>query len=204
MGTPAPPPTAAPPMSASETKFVNDVTSDLQGRFATTNAAAAAGYYRYTNEDDTGAISWVNTSYWASDPKHPAQLWYDVTGKLIGADFSVPKANSATAPSMWGVASSRWIEIPLHAHFVVKQADGTMLYSGFGPKTAARIGASLTSPTKEDVVKLGKAQNVGQVTTVFTYPAIWDLQVWLVPNPLGAFAEHNPNVKPSASAEHEM
>ncbi|HZV78365.1 MAG TPA: hypothetical protein VFF60_02005 [Candidatus Binatus sp.] len=202
MGTPSPPPTATPPLSATEKTFVDGVTADLQSRFATTTAAAAGGYFRYTDEDDTGAISWVNPSWWTSDPKNPAQLWYDVNGKLIGADFSVPK--SATAPTMWGVSSSRWIPIEQHAHFVVKQADGSMLYSGFGPKTAAKIGASLASPTKDDVVKLGKAQNVSQVQQVFAYPAIWDLQVWLVPNPLGAFAEHNPNVKPSKSAEHEM
>jgi len=201
--TPAPPPTAAPPLSALEKTFVDTVTRDLQARFATTAAATTAGYYRYTDEDETGAISWVNTSYWKSDPQHPAQLWYDVNGRLIGADFSVPKADSATTPQLWGVSQSRWITIPLHAHFGIKGANGVS-FGGFGPKTATKIGASLANPTPADVVKLGKAKSADDVAFTFSYPAIWDLQVWLVPNPLGAFAENNPNVKPSKSAAKEM
>lgn len=201
--TPAPSPTPAPPLSAGEKNFVDMVTHDLQARFATTAAATKGGYFRYTDEDETGAISWVNTSYWKSDPQHPAQLWYDVNGRLIGADFSLPKADSATVPELWGVSKSRWITIPLHAHFGVKTANG-IEYNGFGPKSAAKIGASLANPTPADVVKLGKAKSVDDVAFVFPYQAIWDLQVWLVPNPLGAFAEHNPNVKPSKSASKEM
>jgi hypothetical protein len=41
------------------------------------------------------------------------------------------------------------------------------------------------------------------VAFVFPFPALWDLQVWLIPNPLGAFAEHNPNVIPSAAAKNQ-
>lgn len=204
MGTPTPAPTPAPPMSGTETQFVAGITADLPSRFATTSAAAAAGYYRYTNEDSTGAISWVNPAYWKSDPKHPAQLWYDVNGKLIGADFSVLQAGLSAAPTMWGVSASRFIPIEQHVHFGVKQADGSVSFGGYGPKTAAKFGVTLANPTKADVVKIGKAQSVDQVAFVFEYPAIYDLQVWLVPNPLGAFAEDNPNVKPSKNAEKEM
>ncbi|MBV8222366.1 MAG: hypothetical protein JO293_03325 [Candidatus Eremiobacteraeota bacterium] len=204
MGTPKPAPTPAPPMSASETEFVNAVTPDLTARFATTSAATAAGYYRYTNEDSTGAISWVNPAYWKSDPKHPAQLWYDVNGRLIGADFSVLQAGLSAAPSMWGVSASRFIPIEQHVHYGVKQPDGSVTFGGYGPKSAAKVGGTLSDPTKQDVVKLGKAQTVDQVAFVFQYPAIYDLQVWLVPNPLGPFAEHNPNVKPTKNAEPDM
>jgi len=197
----APTPAATPalPLLASENAFADSVTRDLQARFSTTAAAAAAGYFRYTNEDNTGAISWVNTSYWSSDPKHPGQLWYDVNGRLIGADFTLPKTGAA--PTLWGVSSVRWLTQEQHVHFGVKQADGSIAFGAFGPKTAARIGANLAAPTAADVVKLGKAQTASQVAFVFPFPAIWDLQVWLVPNPLGPFAEHNPNVKPSKSAE---
>ncbi len=31
-------------------------------------------------------------------------------------------------------------------------------------------------------------------------PAIYDVSVWVVPNPLGQFADSNPNVMPSAHA----
>ena len=199
----APKATPSPPLSVSEKTFVASVTSDLQHRFATTAAAAAAGYFRYNDEDETGAISWVNMNYWKSDPTHPAQLWYDVKGRLIGADFSVPRADSPNTPNLWGISASRWITIPLHAHFGVKSASG-VVYGGFGPKTAAKIGASLGHPTAADVVKLGKAKSASDVAFVFTYPAIWDLQVWLVPNPLGPFAESNPDVHPSKMAGKAM
>jgi hypothetical protein len=177
------------------------VTRDLQARFATTAAATKGGYFRYTDEDSTGAISWVNTANWTSDPQHPSQLWYDVSGRLIGADFTVPKSD--TPPSLWGIAPSRWITHGLHVHYGVKQMGG-MLYGGYGGKTAATIGATLTNPTAGDIVKLGKAKTADDVAFAFTFPAVWDLQMWLVPNPLGPFADSNPNVKPSKAAAHEM
>ncbi len=204
MGTPTPAPTPVTPLSPSERTFVDTVTRDLQARFATTKAAAAGGYFRYNNEDETGAISWVNTSYWKSDPQHPAQLWYDVNGRLIGADFSVLQADSAKAPTMWGVSASRFQTIEQHAHFGVKQTGGTVMYGGYGPKTAAKYGVPLTNPTAADIVKIGKAKDASQVAFAFEYPAIWDLEVWLVPNPLGAFADFNPNVQPSKSASGGM
>jgi hypothetical protein len=194
-------PTAAPAASAAEAKFVAAVTADLQKRFGTTAQAAAAGYFRFTNEDETGAISWVNTKYWTSDPQHPSQLWYDAQGRLIGVDISQPMA--AKAPSLWGVSPSRWFTFDQHAHFGVRTANG-IVFGGVGPKGMKKIGGSLSNPTAEDVVKLGKAKSVKDVAFVFEFPAIWDLEFWLVPNPLGAFAEHNPNVKPSAQAKTAM
>ncbi|HME81647.1 MAG TPA: hypothetical protein VKF82_06180 [Candidatus Eremiobacteraceae bacterium] len=211
MGTPTPAPTAtpaptpAPPLSPLERTFVDTVTRDLQTRFTTTKQAAAAGYYRYNNEDETGAISWVNTSYWKSDPQHPAQLWYDINGRLIGADFSYLQADSVKAQTMWGVSASRFIAIEQHVHYGLKQPDGSVKYgAGYGAKTAAKFGVPLANPTAADIVKIGKAKDASQVAFVFEYPAIWDLMVWLVPNPLGAFAEFNPDVKPSKSAETSM
>ncbi len=205
-------PTPAPPASATEQKFVDTVTADLQKRFATTAAAAAAGYFRYTDEDDTGAISWVNTGNWKSDPQHPSQLWYDVNGRLIGADWSVLQSSSPKAPNIWGVSASRFIDFsPAHVHFGIKTANGVN-FGGAGPKSWSLTGGSLANPTADDVVKLGKTtrwkvlkipapQTAADVAFVFPFPAVWDLQVWLVPNPLGAFAESNPTVKPSANAK---
>jgi hypothetical protein len=212
--TPMPAPTAAPPESATEVRFVVSVTGDLQSRFATTSQAAAAGYFRYTDEDQTGAISWVNTSNWASDVKHPSQLWYDVKGRLIGADFSVLQSGSPQRPTVWGVSPQRWIDFsPAHVHFGIKTASG-LAFGGVGPKTMARIGGSVANPTSADIVKLAKLPrwkalgipapgSAADVAFVFPFPAVWDLQVWLVPNPLGAFAEHNPNVVPSANAKYQ-
>ncbi|MBV9718255.1 MAG: hypothetical protein JOZ77_02985 [Candidatus Eremiobacteraeota bacterium] len=212
--TPTPAPTAAPPASPSEQQFVASVTTDLQHRFPTTTAAAAAGYFQYTVEDQTGAISWVNTRYWQSDATHPSQLWYDVRGRLIGADFSVLQSNSATRPQVWGISPSRYLDFsPRHVHFAIRTASG-LQYGGVGAKTMAKVGGSVNNPTANDIYKISKLKrwtvlgisaprSVSDVAFVFAFPAIWDLQVWLVPNPLGAFAEHNPNVIPSAAAKDQ-
>ncbi len=210
--TASPAPTAAPAESASEKAFVASITSDLQSRFATTSQASAAGYFRYTDEDQTGAISWVNTKYWQSDETHPSQLWYDAAGHLIGADFSVLQSNSKAAPTVWGVSPSRFLDFsPAHVHFAVKTSSG-LRFGGVGDKTMAKVGGSVSNPTAADVVKISKLarwsklgipapKSAADVAFVFEFPAIWDLQVWLVPNPLGAFAEHNPNVTPTAAAK---
>lgn len=212
--TPSPVPTAAPPASATEQQFVSSVTSDLQSRFGTTAAASAAGYFQYTTEDQTGAISWVNTKNWASDPQHPSQLWYDVQGRLIGADFSVLQSSSKERPTVWGVSPSRWIDFsPGHVHFGIKTSSGVQ-FGGVGDKTMSMVGGSVNSPTAADIVKISQLPrwkvlgipapaNTSDVAFVFTFPAVWDLQVWLVPNPLGAFAEHNPNVTPSPNAKEQ-
>jgi hypothetical protein len=213
--TPSPAPTAAPPESAGEKQFVSSATTDLQSRFATTAQAAAAGYFQYTTEDQTGAISWVNTSSWQSDPQHPSQLWYDVKGRLIGADFSVLQSGAnPPRPNVWGISAARWIDFsPAHVHFGIKTASG-LQYGGVGTKTMGMVGGSVENPTAADIVKISKLsrwkklgiakpQSASDVAFVFKFPALWDLQVWLVPNPLGAFAEHNPNVVPSAAAQNQ-
>lgn len=213
--TPSPAPTAAPPESAGETQFVSSVTADLQSRFATTAKAAAAGYFQYTTEDQTGAISWVNTSHWQSDQQHPSQLWYDAKGHLIGADFSVLQSGAKPPrPNVWGISASRWLDFsPAHVHFGIKTASG-LQYGGAGTKTMGMVGGSVDNPTAEDIVKISKLSRwkrlgiakpngASDVAFVFKFPALWDLQVWLVPNPLGAFAEHNPNVIPTAAATNQ-
>src|SRR4030081_3893977 len=87
--TPAAAPTAAPSPTASETVFLKKIMADLPKRYPNPEAANKAGYVRYTNEDETGAISYANTKAWnTTDPQVPAQLWYDVKGRFIGPDYS--------------------------------------------------------------------------------------------------------------------
>ena len=43
---------------------------------------------------------------------------------------------------------------------------------------------------------MGKAASVEEVKRVFLFPSLWDLIVWVKPNPLGAFADKNPLVVP--------
>ncbi len=182
--TPAPVPTAAPPETASEQQFVSSVSKDLQNRFGSTSQAAAAGYFRYTDEDQTGAISWVNTSDWQSDPQRPSQLRYDASGRLIGADFSVLQSGSQARPTVWGIAPARWIDFsPGHIHFAIKTPSG-LQYGGAGDKSVAKVGGSLDHPTAADVVKIGTLagwkrlgipapKTAADVAFAFAFPAVW-------------------------------
>ncbi|MGH7708079.1 MAG: hypothetical protein ACREM6_09180, partial [Vulcanimicrobiaceae bacterium] len=155
------------------------------------------------NEDETGAISYANPHYWNSTgPSQPSQLWYDVRGHLLGADYSVLKNDSPNAPSRFGIARSRFHEVGAHIHYVVKNADGSFSYSkAVGVKRYAATGLDAQHPTAAGLVRLGVVSSPAQVATVFLLPATWDVSVWVLPNPAGAFADANPLIKPSKSAE---
>ncbi len=81
------------PLSPVEAAFVGSIQTDLMKRFPTAQDAEKAGYGRYTNADNTGAISYANFQWQSPDARHPSQLWYDKTGSLLGADFSTYKTN---------------------------------------------------------------------------------------------------------------
>lgn len=189
-----------------EVAFVQQVTKDLNARFATPADAEKAGYFRYNNEDKTGAISYANLQWnSAADPAHPqpSQLWYDVKGHLLGADFSVPLTdqNSATAPKLWGLNDGRWFKIKhAHVHYVLQGTTDAAYGHAVRGSDFTKNGGSLDNPTAAPLVKMGKVKNAAQVTKVFTFPAQWDVEVWVTPNPKGAFAEANPLVKPSKNA----
>ena len=180
--------------TAAEAPLVAKVSADLQARFATVAAATRAGYVRFTDEDDTGAISYADLEWTSKDPMHPSQLWYDVNGRLLGADFSVLQADSPTAPSLWGVDPKRWITFNAHVHYGLIGPNHTTIYGGTG---ARKLGeAAVAHPTASDLVAAGIAKSTSDVRFVFAFPAIWDLEVWVLPNPNGAFAQKNPNVVP--------
>lgn len=180
--------------TAAEAPFVAKVTADLEARFSTVAAAQRAGYFRYTNEDETGAISYANLEWASKDPMHPSQLWYDVNGRLLGADFSVLQADSPNAPTLWGIDPGRWQKFGAHVHYGLLGPNGTTIYGGTG---ARKLGAAAVHPAASDLVAAGIVKTATDVRFVFAFPAIWDLEVWVLPNPDGAFAEKNPNVKPS-------
>jgi hypothetical protein len=205
---PAAPPTAAPAPSAAEAAFLAKVMTGLPKRYPTPQAAMTAGYVRYTNEDETGAISYVNTKAWdTTDPLVPAQLWYDVKGRLIGADFSARRSADATPapkparPSLFGIDPLRVITIGAHVHYVTcDKATGKCSYGkAVGAKKYAAVG-DVEHPTADGLVKVGAVKDAASVSTVFLYPAIYDVSVWIVPNPLGQFADKNPAVTPSPMA----
>ncbi len=136
--------------------------TNLPKRYPNPQAATAAGWVRYSNEDRTGAISYVNTKYWdTTDPDLPAQLWYDVNGRLIGADFSVYRAEStAGPPNRFGIAPSRWITIPAHVHYVLKNANGTYSYGKAiqAQRYATANNGDYSHPTAAGLVAAGASR----------------------------------------------
>jgi hypothetical protein len=197
MAMSAPSPAAVSPMpQGSEVAFVQYVQSNLLSRFATASQAENAGFFRYTNADKTGSISYVDLSWTSDDPSQPSQLWYDAGGNLLGADYSEPY--SEKPPEMWGVNPARWSLFGAHFHYVYVDATGTTIY---GKATSAKAflaaGGDAGDPQPDTLVKMGLVPNAAAVKQVFLFPRLWDLQVWVKPNPNGAFAEMNPDVTTS-------
>ncbi|MBV9737374.1 MAG: hypothetical protein JO177_04315 [Candidatus Eremiobacteraeota bacterium] len=187
-----------------EVQFVRSIQADLMHRFPTAADAVKAGYVRFTYEDSTGSISYANRQWQSADPQHPSQLWYDVKGNLLGADFSVLQANSPKPPHLWGVNPSRWVTFRAHVHYIATDPQTKQpVYSAIRMSRFTAAGGDPANPTAETLVKTGAVKDANSVQTVFTFPAIWDLIVWVKPNPNGAFAEKNPNVIPSKNAEKD-
>jgi hypothetical protein len=190
-------PTYRGPMTRSEQAFVRSIQADFDKRFATAADAEKAGYFRYTNADETGAISYANLQWSSTDIRHPSQLWYDKHGNLLGADFSVPNT-SGKRPNLFGVSAGRWFEFDDHIHWIGKDpATGRPTYDNYvmAPKFV-KAGGDLKHPTADVLVKMGKVKKASSVTTIFDFPKVWDLIVWVKPNPKGAFADKNPLVTP--------
>lgn len=197
----------SPKPVGAEVAFVTAVQADLMKRFPTAADAEKAGYVRFTDEDKSGSISYANRQWNSADAQHPSQLWYDTKGNLLGADFSVVKAADSTGapPKLWGVNPARWLNFRRpHFHWILKDSrTGALHYGGASAKQWLAAGGSMDKPAADTVVKLGKAKAASDVVTVFQFPALWDLQVWVKANPNGAFAEMNPTVKPSKDAGKE-
>ncbi|HEY1681834.1 MAG TPA: hypothetical protein VGF98_09380 [Candidatus Tumulicola sp.] len=179
-------PTNTGPLSPSEQSFVDTVRIDLLHRFPRVTDAEKAGYVRYTGIDDTGAVSYADRR-WNSDPTHPSQLWYDVSGNLLGADFSVPRPHQEARPVLWGIDAGRWYEFNGHVHYtIVDPSQKKTIYDQWvwnDDFTAA--GGSLSDPSAETLVKLGRVPSATDVGTIFEFPTIWDLVVWVRPHSAG-------------------
>jgi len=176
-------PTYFGPPSPSEAQFVASVKADLLARFPHAGDAVKAGYVRYTAPDDTGAISYANPKWWTSDPTHPSQLWYDTSGNLMGADFSVPRPNGEPRPALWGINPGRWYEFNGHVHYVVKMPDGKVLYDQWiWNADFVKLGGSLSNPSAKTVVDAGRVPSADYVQTIFEFPTLWDLIVWIRPH----------------------
>ncbi len=197
---PAPKATLSPQPQGTEVAFVQSIQKDLAARFPTAADAEKAGYFRFGNEDEDGAISYANLQWQSGDPQHPSQLWYDVHGNLLGADFSVLQSSSPQPPSIWGVNYRRWVSFREHIHYILNGPNGKEVYGALKAKKFADAGGNVDKPQPETLVTMGIAKNVAEVKRVFLFPSLWDLIVWIKPNPDGAFADKNPLVTPSADA----
>jgi hypothetical protein len=210
----APMPSASPPKmspmpTAAEQPFIAKIQHDIPLRYPTVAAAEKAGYFQYTGEDNTGAISYVNLKVWNSiDPEVPNQLWYAADGRLLGVDYTILQSQSPDAPtSLFGYAidPSRWVHRGAHMHWGFTAADGT-LHMGAMPVQKFTDAGGTPSENVPDIpankVALVKAGIPGltdpsQVKFVFLHPAMWDIFPWVLPNPNGAWADMNPNVTPT-------
>jgi hypothetical protein len=186
------------PTTAAENAFVASIQADLMKRFPTAADAENAGYVRYTEEDDTGAISYADRQWQSTDSRHPSQLWYDKNGQLLGADFSVPFTPGSSRPNLWGINPGRWVEFDGHIHWVTKDpATGKLTYDQWvWDRKFVAAGGTIASPNAQTLVVLKRVPDAASVVTIFHFPAIWDLIVWVKPNPNGAFADKNPTVTP--------
>lgn len=192
----------SPHAEPKEREFLSEATRYLHGAYAKESEARAAGFFPFTPEDKSGAISWVNLHWTSTDAQHPSQVWYSAQGKLIGADYSVLQTDSPNRPQLWGIDPRRWIGIHAHMHFGIREAGGGIKFGATSATKFEAAGGTISAPNKDVLVTMGIAKSASDVEFLFLFPSIWDLQFWVVPNPNGEFAEYNPNVKPQHAMEH--
>jgi hypothetical protein len=206
VATPAP---MSPQPTAAERPFIAKIQTDIPARFAKIADAQKAGFFQYTGEDKTGAISYVNLKVWNSvDIDMPNQLWYDANGRLLGVDYTILESQSPKPPAtLFGFAidPARWVHRAAHMHFGFTAPDGSLKF-GAMPVPKFTDAGGVPSENQADIpankaalVKAGVpgVTNPDQVKFVFLHPAMWDLIPWVLPNPDGAWADANPNVKPA-------
>jgi hypothetical protein len=126
-------------------------------------------------------------------PDHPNFMWYDRHGHLAGVDYELPKSRYPAPPHLaaFPVLSSRWTLIREHVHYAYS-VDGVTKY-GVSHATPEMC----TEKIALDVLRAHGAKIPSNAKMVWAmyHPAVWDLAMWVVPNPRGAFADLNPNVK---------
>jgi len=180
--------------TAREANFIASVTPSLMARYATADKAVAGGYFRMTalSPYDNTSI-YFNMTYTKLDPMHPNFLWYDRNGKLAGLDYEYAVSAWPKPPgaSTYPVLSGRWVIIDPHFHFAYRDASGKVVMHGTrlrpnitgDPITAAQLRAD------------GLLPRGATLLWAHYHPKAWDLGFWLVPDPLGAFADKDPLVK---------
>jgi len=179
--------------NATEARFIAQAAASLFARYPTVAAAVKGGFFQLTPLDQDNTAIYFNGTYTNVDPRHPNFLWFDRNRKLVGLDYEYDMSRWRTPPGKreYPVLAARWTVIRAHLHFAYRIGRGPMLMHGArlrpnitrNPVTAAQLRADHLLPAG---AKLQWADY---------HPKCWDLGFWLVPDPLGAFAEKNPLVK---------
>ena len=200
---PASPVILDPKPNAAEARFIRSVDRYLAALYPTARAAQAAGYKRYTSEDQDGIITYTNLKWYADDPHHPTQMWYDVHGRFLGADYTMRVTDRSHRPNVWGLQPGRWVHFIAHMHYVVIK-NGKTDYRSMLDDDYEANGGDPSHPSVQPIVRAGYAKQPSDVKLIFQLPEIWIASVWLVNNPNGAFADSNPLVKATAGAQPNM
>ena len=183
-----------PPLTASEKAFVTKTSATLNQSYPTTASAKSAGFRLLEGSiGDDNTYDWTNMSFTGVTPDHPNFLWYDRHGHLAGADWEFPTSGKAPAPQLaaFPVTAARWVKIPEHVHYAYT-VDGKMKYGVAHATPALRTGTITADELRANGARLPKD---AKLNWAMYHPAVWDLAMWTVPNPKGAFADKNPNVK---------
>ena len=180
----------APP-NPSEQTFVAKVSALLNAEYPTRVAAERAGYMALSDKlDSDNTYNLSDMQFTNVTLAHPNFLWFDRTGKLVGTDYEFPKSLYSKPPAAFSVDASRWTSIDEHVHLAYS-LDGKTVYAEHPVKDNLRKPVIAASDLRAD----GLLPDGATLTWATYHPAAWDLAIWVVPNPEGAFADDNPLVK---------
>jgi|SRR5580704_11013455 hypothetical protein len=185
---------ASPPLTDAEKAFIAKASATIDGEYPTTATAKSAGFILLVGGIfDDNTYDWTNMSFTGVTPDRPNFLWFDRHGNIAGVDWQFPQAMYASAPqpAAFPVRAARWVTIRAHVHYAYT-LNGKMQY-GVAKATPALNKMTITA----DMLRANGAklpENAKLVWAMY-HPAVWDLAMWTVPNPNGAFADKNPNVK---------
>ena len=184
----------SPPLTDSEKAFVTKTSASLNATYPTTTSAKSAGFSMlFDTMGDDNTYDWTNMSFAGVTPDHPNFLWYDRHGHLAGVDWEFPTSGKAPVPQLaaFPVTAARWVKIPEHVHYAYT-LNGKMKYGVTKATPALRTGTITGDELRANGAKLPAD---AKLVWAMYHPAVWDLAMWTVPNPSGAFADKNPNVK---------
>ena len=183
--------TAPPKPTATEAAFVARVAQTLTASYPTRAAAERSGYMALSTKIGAdGTYDLTNMDFAHVSLAHPNFLWYDRSGRLVGTDYELPTKQYPKPPALFPVASTRWSRIHEHVHFAY-ELGGKVVLAGARAKPNLRTAHPSAAALRAD----GDLPKGATLRWAMYHPEAWDLAIWTVANPNGAFADLNPLVK---------